>query len=120
MKSLATGLVLSETTPCVTMMPSGIDHLLRDNNEERVKIKQTRIGVSLCPQLQHREHYLEIGHKIYQTTTIESSRLRLSRSRPRVPETALDFGRDNRRVLESILGYGPERIADLSARGVLS
>ena len=77
-------------------------------------------GLFACPQLQHRDHYLEIGHKIYQTTTIESSRLRLSRSRPRVPETALHFGRDNRHVLESILGYGPERIADLSARGVLS
>ncbi len=77
-------------------------------------------GLFACPQLQHREHYLEIGHEIYQTTTIESSRLRLSRSRPRVPETALHFGRDNRRVLESILGYGPERIAELSARGVLA
>jgi crotonobetainyl-CoA:carnitine CoA-transferase CaiB-like acyl-CoA transferase len=73
-----------------------------------------------CPQLQHREHYLEIAHEIYQTTTIESSRLRLSRSRARVPESALHFGRDNRRVLESILGYSPEQIADLAARGVLA
>ena len=77
-------------------------------------------GLFACPQLQHREHYLEIGHEIYQTTTIESSRLRLSRSRARVPENALSFGRDNQRVLESILGYSSERIAELSARGVLS
>lgn len=73
-----------------------------------------------CPQLQHREHFIEIGHSIYPTTTVESSRLRLSRSRPRVPEAALHFGRDNRRVLESILGYGPEHIAELAARGVLA
>jgi crotonobetainyl-CoA:carnitine CoA-transferase CaiB-like acyl-CoA transferase len=77
-------------------------------------------GVYACPQLQHRGHYLEIAHEIYQTTTIESSRLRLSRSQARVPESALHFGRDNREVLESILGYSPERIAELAARGVLA
>jgi hypothetical protein len=30
------------------------------------------------------------------------------------------MGRDNRYVLETILGYPPERIADLATRGVLS
>ncbi|MEE2663790.1 MAG: CoA transferase [Myxococcota bacterium] len=76
-------------------------------------------GLFACPQLQHREHYLEIEHDIYQTTTVESSRLRLSRSIARRPERALHFGRDNRLVLESILGYAPERIDELEARGVL-
>jgi benzylsuccinate CoA-transferase BbsF subunit len=76
-------------------------------------------GLFACPQLQHRGHFVEIPHEIFGTTTIESTRLRLSRSRPRVPESSLSFGRDNRAVLESILGYSPERIADLEARGVL-
>jgi crotonobetainyl-CoA:carnitine CoA-transferase CaiB-like acyl-CoA transferase len=76
-------------------------------------------GLFACPQLQQRGHYVEIGHEIYQTTTIESSRLRLSHSPSRVPERALSFGRDNRHVLESVLGYTPERIAELAARGVL-
>jgi len=76
-------------------------------------------GVHACPQLQHRGHFVEIPHEIYGTTTIESSRLRFSRARPRVPEGALGFGRDNRPVLESILGYSPERIAELESRGVL-
>ena len=76
-------------------------------------------GLFACPQLQHREHYLEIPHEIFQTTTIESSRLRLSRAPARVPERALCFGRDNRAVLEGILGYAPERIAALAAAGVL-
>ncbi|MDP6978059.1 MAG: CoA transferase [Myxococcota bacterium] len=71
------------------------------------------------PQLQHRGHFVEIAHDIYQTTTIESSRLRLSRSEARTPERALTLGRDNRLVLEEILGYPTERIADLEARGVL-
>jgi crotonobetainyl-CoA:carnitine CoA-transferase CaiB-like acyl-CoA transferase len=76
-------------------------------------------GVAECPQLKHRGHFVEIPHEIFGTTTIESSRLCFSRARARVPESSLDFGRDNRTVLESILGYSPERIADLEARGVL-
>jgi len=76
-------------------------------------------GLFACPQLQHRGHFVEIAHDIYGTTTIESSRLCLSRAPARVPERALGFGRDNRHVLESILGYPPERIAELAARGVL-
>jgi crotonobetainyl-CoA:carnitine CoA-transferase CaiB-like acyl-CoA transferase len=76
-------------------------------------------GLYACPQLHHRGHFVEIAHDLYGTTTIESSRLRFSRTRARVPERALGFGRDNRAVLEGILGYPPERIADLAARGVL-
>ncbi len=72
-----------------------------------------------CPQLQHRGHYLEVEHEIYQTSTVESSRLQMSRSQARAPRQALSFGRDNRAVLEGILGYSPERIADLAARGIL-
>jgi benzylsuccinate CoA-transferase BbsF subunit len=72
-----------------------------------------------CPQLQHRGHYLEVAHDIFQTTTIESSRLHLSRAPARVPERAVSFGRDNREVLEEILGYPPERIAALAEAGVL-
>ncbi len=71
------------------------------------------------PQLAHREHFVEIEHHIFPTTTIESSRLRLSRSRPLRPQRSIDYGRDNRAVLEGILGYSPERIAELAARGVL-
>ncbi len=62
---------------------------------------------------------METRHEIYQTTTIESSRLVLSRSAARVPPSALNFGRDNREVLEQILGYSPDRIAALAERGIL-
>jgi hypothetical protein len=37
-----------------------------------------------------------------------------------VPESAIHFGRDNRDVLERILRYPPERIAELAEQGVLS
>ena len=49
-------------------------------------------GLFACPQLQHRGHFVEIAHEIFGTTTIESSRLRFSRARERVPESAIGFG----------------------------
>jgi len=65
------------------------------------------------PQLQLRGHFIEIAHDIFPTTTVESTRLLLSRSKPKVPERALCVGRDNREVLEQLLGYPPERVAAL-------
>ncbi len=76
-------------------------------------------GLYACPQLEHRGHFIEVAHSIYPTTTVESSRLLLSRTPARVPESALFFGRDNREVLETLLGYSPERIAQLAEDGVL-
>lgn len=76
-------------------------------------------GLARCPQLAHRGHFIEIGCDIYQTTAVESSRLRLSASPARQPERALCFGRDNRYVLETLLGRSAEEIAALAASGVL-
>ncbi len=76
-------------------------------------------GLFADPQLQHRNHFIEIEHEIYPNMTIESSRLQLSRSPALKPKRALSFGRDNRHVLEDLLGYTPEQIADLAARSVL-
>jgi crotonobetainyl-CoA:carnitine CoA-transferase CaiB-like acyl-CoA transferase len=73
----------------------------------------------LDPQLRLRGHFIEIAHDIFPTTTIESTRLSLSRSAARIPERALSMGRDNRLVLESILGYAPERVAELLASEVM-
>jgi crotonobetainyl-CoA:carnitine CoA-transferase CaiB-like acyl-CoA transferase len=77
-------------------------------------------GLFADPQLRSRGHFLEIAHDIYQSTTIESSRIRLSRTPARTPERALSLGRDNRYVLETLLGYSPERIAELEACGALT
>jgi crotonobetainyl-CoA:carnitine CoA-transferase CaiB-like acyl-CoA transferase len=76
-------------------------------------------GLFADPQLQGRGHFIEIAHDIYPSTTIESSRIRLSRTPARTPERALSLGRDNRYVLESLLGYSAERIADLEAGGAI-
>ncbi|MCP5042417.1 MAG: CoA transferase, partial [bacterium] len=77
-------------------------------------------GLFHDPQLRHREHFVEIAHDVYPTTTIESSRLKLSRAAARTPERALSLGRDNQVVLEDLLGYSPDRIAELEERGALA
>jgi crotonobetainyl-CoA:carnitine CoA-transferase CaiB-like acyl-CoA transferase len=76
-------------------------------------------GLFSDPQLCHRGHFVTIAHPVHTSTTIESSRLQLSRSAARRPERALTLGRDNRMVLEDLLGYPPDRIADLEERGTL-
>lgn len=68
------------------------------------------------PQLRHREHFIEIAHDIFPTTTVESSRLKLSKNAARRPERALSVGRDTRYVLESVLGYDAGRIAELEKK----
>jgi crotonobetainyl-CoA:carnitine CoA-transferase CaiB-like acyl-CoA transferase len=77
------------------------------------------VDLYACPQLQHRGHYIEVACEIYQSTTVESSRLLFSETEARRPERAVSFGRDNRYVLETILGYSPERIAALAEAWVL-
>jgi crotonobetainyl-CoA:carnitine CoA-transferase CaiB-like acyl-CoA transferase len=71
------------------------------------------------PQLVHRGHFVELPHEVHGTTTVESSRFRLSRTPAKIERAGPTFGRDNFYVLETILGYGAERIAELAAAGVL-
>ena len=73
-----------------------------------------------CPQMQHREHWIECEHSIYQTTFVESGRLQLSALEPQRPKAAIHFGRDNEAVLKGILGYSAERIAALGEKGALA
>ena len=71
------------------------------------------------PQLNHREHFLAATHPTHGPLEIESSRLRMSRSQPRRPDTLPTFGADNERVLKDILGYDDARLAALQAAGAL-
>ncbi len=76
-------------------------------------------GLFSDPQLRHRGHFIHVDDPARPGMVIESSRLRLSASPARTPERVLTLGRDNRAVLEDLLGYPPERIAELEERGVL-
>ncbi len=72
------------------------------------------------PQLQHREHFIEVAHEIFPTTWVESTRLKLSETPAQKPDRAIHFGRDNREVLENLLDYTPAEIAGLAAQGILT
>jgi crotonobetainyl-CoA:carnitine CoA-transferase CaiB-like acyl-CoA transferase len=50
---------------------------------------------------------------------VEGSRFKLSRTSAQIDRVAPTLGRDNREVLETILGYSAERIAALAAQGIL-
>jgi len=71
------------------------------------------------PQLQHRGHFVQLTHPKYETTTVEGSRFRLSRTPANITGSATTIGRDNQYVLETLLGYSEERITELVAAGVL-
>ena len=73
----------------------------------------------LDPQLIHRGHFVELEHDIHGTTTVEGSRFRLSRTPAKIEHSAPTFGQHNFHVLETILGYNTDRIADLAAAAVL-
>ncbi|HEY8121771.1 MAG TPA: CoA transferase, partial [Myxococcota bacterium] len=73
-----------------------------------------------CPQMQHRQHWIECEHSIYGTTFVESGRLVLSEPEALKPRAAIHFGRDNERVLKGMLGYSAEKIAELGKKGVLT
>src|SRR5262249_30449564 len=70
-------------------------------------------------QLLHRGHVVQLPHPLHGTTTIEGARFRLSRTPARIERAAPMLGQDNLGVLETILGYSPERIAALTAADVL-
>jgi len=71
------------------------------------------------PQLAHRGHFVRVTHPQYGTSTVEAARFHLTRTPPRAPEAAPTYGADNQYVLETILGYDAERIAELVVAGAL-
>ncbi|MCC6849646.1 MAG: CoA transferase [Deltaproteobacteria bacterium] len=78
-------------------------------------------SADLCadPQLVHRQHVRQLTHPTYGTTPVENARSRLSRTPAMVAGAAPTLGRDNHEVLETILGYDADRIADLVVAGAL-
>ncbi len=69
--------------------------------------------------LQSRGHVVRIAHSQFGTTAIEGSRILMSHSKAARPETAVSYGSHNQMVLADILGYSPQRIAQLAALGAL-
>lgn len=82
-------------------------------------VAQTGAGALADPQLQLRRHFLELEHPLHGRTVVEAPRYLLSRTPGDVRRCAPTYGRDNRHVLNEILGYDDERIAALSDMGAL-
>jgi crotonobetainyl-CoA:carnitine CoA-transferase CaiB-like acyl-CoA transferase len=71
------------------------------------------------PQLAARGHFVRIPHPARGESVVEASRFRLSRTPARTDAPAPTFGDSTQWVLESVLGYDDERIAELAIAGAL-
>jgi benzylsuccinate CoA-transferase BbsF subunit len=71
------------------------------------------------PQLQHRAHFVETAHPMHGSIVVSGSHFKLSRTPARVEKAAPMYGEHNFHVLEQVLGYSADRIAELAAAGVL-
>ena len=71
------------------------------------------------PQLQHRHHYVSVGHSVHGSCIVEGPRVRLSATPGEVHQAGPSLGQHNDYVLRQILGYDDERIADLAIAGAL-
>ncbi len=98
----------------------------REEAEQRLQARDVPASAVLSmydlatePQLDHRQHFVELDEPRHGTTTVEGSRFKLSRTPAQVHRAAPTLGRDNHDVLETILSYAPERIAELEAQGIL-
>lgn len=70
-------------------------------------------------QLQARGHVQRLPHPLGGESVFEAARYRLSDTPAEYTQCAPHFGRDNAKVLGELLGYDPERIAQLEHAGAL-
>ncbi len=70
------------------------------------------------PQLQSRNHFIELDHPLHGRTIIEGSRYHLSHTPALVGRTGPTFGQDTATILREMLHYDEERVALLEAAGV--
>jgi benzylsuccinate CoA-transferase BbsF subunit len=71
------------------------------------------------PQLAHRGHLIRLPHPAFGEVVVEAPRYVLSDTPGSVTKVAPAIGQDTVDVLHRILGYPPEKIAELNQQGVL-
>jgi crotonobetainyl-CoA:carnitine CoA-transferase CaiB-like acyl-CoA transferase len=79
---------------------------------------QNSVELFADPQLRHRGHFVKLEHHSLGHFTVEAPRPRLSRTPGEVRRAAPSIGRDNAHVLQTILGYGDDRVSELAVAGV--
>ncbi|MAW64419.1 MAG: hypothetical protein CL473_10625 [Acidobacteria bacterium] len=67
------------------------------------------------PQLAHRQHFVCAEHSSLGDLVVEGSRFKLSRTPADTQLAGPELGEHNVHVLETILGYEPDRLADVFA-----
>ncbi len=70
-------------------------------------------------QLVHRGHFVTIPHPTEGRSVVEGSRFRLSRTPANTDSPAPTFGDATQWILQTVLGYDDERIAELAIAGAL-
>jgi benzylsuccinate CoA-transferase BbsF subunit len=71
------------------------------------------------PQLAHQGHLLRLAHSLHGEVVVEGPRYSLSATPGAVTRPAPTIGQDTEYVLTQILGYPPDKVADLQHKGVL-
>jgi len=71
------------------------------------------------PQLAHRGHFVGVAHPSKGRSVVEASRFRLSRTPAAVSGPAPTFGDSTQWVLQELLGYDDDRIAELAIASAL-
>ncbi len=82
-------------------------------------VVQDSIVVASDPQLEHRNHFRQASHDEHGSMWIEGTRFSMSRSTDAISDAAPTLGQHTFDVLEGILGYDADHIAELAVAGVL-
>lgn len=98
--------------------PLAVEQALQDLGIPAHRVLDTH-DLAADPQLQARHHLMEVPHRDYPRSAVESSRLLFSRTAARTPESAPWFGIHNHLVLSRLLSYDDDEIGRLEAGGVL-
>lgn len=102
--------------------------LSRSSGEAMAKLQAARVPAHQVqntvecwddPQLRHRDYWVEVEHGSLGRTLVEGTRFQMSRTPARVLRAGPTLGEHNWMVLNELLGYDEERIAELAAQGIL-
>ena len=105
-------------TWCSLRSPSEITDLLQSVG---VPVHQVQNSPEIVSdgQLLHRSHFVEVPHYVYESTWVEQYGFRLSRSDGTPNRSGPLWGEHNFQILNDLLGYDGDAIADLVIAGVL-
>ncbi|WP_419909360.1 CoA transferase [Candidatus Poriferisodalis sp.] len=80
---------------------------------------QNSLGCFADPQLNHRGHWMDVEHPVYDRMVVEAPRLQLSASPHEVTRSGPSLGEHNDLVLRDILGYDDDRVVELAVAGAI-